>query len=1440
MLWSINKGLPHKVLAMIVAVMLVMTPIGGNGIMGYAAGSSSLTEGSSDLVSMKDHQVVYSASEIAEYLEVTEGEGLEVDPYGLAPDILEMLEQAVVVDDRTEEDGCRLILAINKETNEFILAAVNDTYTDGHGFHVSMEGDTRTVEATMARFYAGGADEPAEVPVGGSDLTVGASDTEEATPRLMARAMTLAAPAEEEDDEEVISLNPEDIQLTPSGGGSAVVTFAAPRNSIQIPSLPEGAVVNLREFFNNPVGSVTGSINGNTLTITRAGNGQFQTGAIHSKDKVDLTRSFVLESQLTLANAADGITIVLHNGGNIYGGQGHALGAYENTQSGAQRAGIKNALVIEHDVSRNTSTNEDQMDQYDLEGYPGDGYNVWGVNTTHIALHATGSNFGAQNQLIGEDGYQRVVFTSQSQIDAIKNKAVDSKLYWQAANDPAAENPDEYYHLIYEYNGHRLEATFTETEVRSYLGLEKNDPLQATIGYTAASNYDVSGFGNTGDNKVTFNGFGYLGFTPTTNLVITNAAGVAVAPAEADCYSSHKLAEGETFTLRYTFKNTNNSSARPDFNAVIQLMDGSQNIIKDDAAKITGVTLTDARGNVDYDGDLVSGLNMTMEGDTEYTLTFTVEVVKETVNFGKTGSDDPAVVVLGLSAKGMPNTYENTAKVGTRIEIFEEPTVDTEKTSHKDDVGEYHIDLSITGHNGKQSSTSVTEGGNADVVIVLDASNSMGPNYNDCWEETRNAAITLIQQLLPNDNPQENTNHVAVVAYSGGSSGTWSDGRTLLDLTNSKSTAVNSLQRKSLSNVQDRTGGGTNIQAGFMEAQDALKGSDSSRSQYVILLSDGAATHYYAPSNGEYYHYETNWFGGWYEWGDFNAGESVRDDENRGSYPNNPNSKANAQSQEVKGAGVTVYTIGLGNSVDTSLMQAMATDADHYKAATAENLEAIYTEIGQQIIEETTKGIPVNNAVVTDPMSQYVDLVDSNGAKITDTNPLTKEDVTFLKDGVVVTDAAEINTLFSGINYSADTETLTWTLPNPLEDGVTYTLRYNVAVDTTVITPGTEHPANGITTLRWEYTDKDGGTVTENTNITVPTVKQDDNVITIHKEDQDGNAMADVSFTVTGPNGYKVTKSTGTDGVVSFDGLYDYEYTVTETAPEGYDDVDPFQVDFAGKEDSSAYGTPASVGVVWGTNGYITIVNTLSNGELTIKKVLTTAESADHTFYAAFYKVEGSVEASRPTEFVVDDPDVPMRALPMTVEAGQLSSTVQTVTIPRGTYNVYETDENGDKLSNSDPIVLNYNTTYKVDNTVTQQLTVTVTGEPAVVITNALVTGTITINKEFVGDLRYGGAEYFFFDVQKPDGTTEQVMISLAGGDVDGSITISGLPLGTYTIREESAWRYELDYSTGTSATLTKSDSQAEATFVNRLVDKKWITESSKVNNVFGKNPTNK
>lgn len=71
-----------------------------------------------------------------------------------------------------------------------------------------------------------------------------------------------------------------------------------------------------------------------------------------------------------------------------------------------------------------------------------------------------------------------------------------------------------------------------------------------------------------------------------------------------------------------------------------------------------------------------------------------------------------------------------------------------------------------------------------------------------------------------------------------------------------------------------------------------------------------------------------------------------------------------------------------------------------------------------------------------------------------------------------------------------------------------------------------------------------------------------------------------------------------------------------------------------------------------------------------------------------------------------------------------------------------------------------------------------------------------------------------------------------------GSRTIVGLPVGSYTVSEDTywSWRYKLDGSTNNTAVLSAGNSTATVTMTNKLNNEFWLSDEAVATNVFNSN----
>lgn len=114
------------------------------------------------------------------------------------------------------------------------------------------------------------------------------------------------------------------------------------------------------------------------------------------------------------------------------------------------------------------------------------------------------------------------------------------------------------------------------------------------------------------------------------------------------------------------------------------------------------------------------------------------------------------------------------------------------------------------------------------------------------------------------------------------------------------------------------------------------------------------------------------------------------------------------------------------------------------------------------------------------------------------------------------------------------------------------------------------------------------------------------------------------------------------------------------------------------------------------------------------------------------------------------------------------------------------------------------------------------------------------------------GSQDFVFNVKCEDKNIDiDVVVNVPDEGTRGSVTIKGLPVGTYTITENTgwSWRYELQGAakptgaTGTvvyepgssSATYTPNGINNQIIFTNNWVQAKWLSFTDSVKNIFGK-----
>lgn len=254
-----------------------------------------------------------------------------------------------------------------------------------------------------------------------------------------------------------------------------------------------------------------------------------------------------------------------------------------------------------------------------------------------------------------------------------------------------------------------------------------------------------------------------------------------------------------------------------------------------------------------------------------------------------------------------------------------------------------------------------------DVVLVIDRSGSMNERAGGTWRDplsrlyfAKEAAINFAGRVLgPNGIPGS---RVSVVSFSGpqyqSGYGNQNQASTNLGLSSDLY-----LVADTINNIT--ANGGTNTEAGFIEAKGVIQGSGNQNSnKVVIMFTDGIPT----ASNGNKYG------------------------------PNDPTSHNNhtiaayTAGQDIWQNGVAdVFTIGLLQNINTNVKNlaidtlTRAQNKGFYEAPTAQDLDQIFTEISTQLVYSAT------NAVVVDKIGDDFELVDGSLPSGASYNSSTRE-----------------------------------------------------------------------------------------------------------------------------------------------------------------------------------------------------------------------------------------------------------------------------------------------------------------------------------------------------------------------------------------------------------------------------------------------------------------
>lgn len=199
-----------------------------------------------------------------------------------------------------------------------------------------------------------------------------------------------------------------------------------------------------------------------------------------------------------------------------------------------------------------------------------------------------------------------------------------------------------------------------------------------------------------------------------------------------------------------------------------------------------------------------------------------------------------------------------------------------------------------------------------DIALVLDKSTSMRSesiNPPEPFSTVKAVAKDFVQNLSGND-------QVSIVSFG-------TNAAQVSDLSLDSTQAIKGIESLTLSTTTEQTNIGEGLTFAFRELSSSRGRVDSKK--VIILLTDGIPTEPKVTGRPDY-----------------------------------PTTFAEAISKTVSSEGITVYTIGLGDSVNTEFLKTIASDNNHYFfAPNKSTLSGIYSNIGSSLCQKKPNAIQV-------------------------------------------------------------------------------------------------------------------------------------------------------------------------------------------------------------------------------------------------------------------------------------------------------------------------------------------------------------------------------------------------------------------------------------------------------------------------------------------------
>lgn len=370
----------------------------------------------------------------------------------------------------------------------------------------------------------------------------------------------------------------------------------------------------------------------------------------------------------------------------------------------------------------------------------------------------------------------------------------------------------------------------------------------------------------------------------------------------------------------------------------------------------------------ELDVDSGTGVTVTINGDAA-SIAGDIASTADSMTVGAAG--ESAVTVYNRFPAAPPEDFDIT----------------TGKRADLNDDGTYDLTLSTSGDIAKVEGEKLK----MDVLFILDTSGSMD-NEMSGSENRRESANNAIRRLISGENGQGGLSHndaldvqYALVTFSGDSGwddGTYDDAELAQSWTNNPEDITGTRQQLGSYVYWDggalptRSTGGTNYQAGFYTAQQALN-SNSKRDDaqtIVIFISDGMPGYYY--SNGEQYGRDY-----------YSAGETIGIG-SPSAYDEEGEAITRAISECQKLDMDYFYTIGVADASSLDALDDLVesgapnltdgSNKDAYMATNTNDLEDAFDRIQQQITF-----FAAENVVMHDTLSDWAEVANADNVQFT-------------------------------------------------------------------------------------------------------------------------------------------------------------------------------------------------------------------------------------------------------------------------------------------------------------------------------------------------------------------------------------------------------------------------------------------------------------------------